>query len=140
MSDLDSVVISKKADGSWQAQHVPSGKFAFGLTAMEAQEEMRLALGVKEDGTFDEPTTHHQFEGIGQEIAKFLEGEVSEALASHAGFARLDDYQEGVAHVRLGGGCKGCPSSVLTLVHGVKKQLQQKFGEEVVSEVVPSHG
>ena len=140
MSDLDSVVISKKADGSWQAQHVPSGKFAFGLTAMEAQEEMRGLLGVKEDGSFDEPMTHSDFQGIGRDIAQFLEGEVSETLASHAGFARLDAYEDGVAHVRLGGGCKGCPSSVLTLVHGVKKQLQLKFGAETVKEVVPSHG
>jgi hypothetical protein len=41
MSDLQSVVISKKADGSWQAVHVPSGKTSHGLSKEEAEDEMR---------------------------------------------------------------------------------------------------
>ncbi len=140
MSDLNSVVISKKLDGSWQAHHVPSGKYAFGVTPGEAQDEMRRLLGVNLDGSFSEPNTHERFEGIAREVAIFLEGTVSQALASHAGFSRLEAFEAGVAHVRLGGGCQGCPSSVLTLVHGVKRQLQEKFGEDAVRDVVPSHG
>ena len=41
MSGLQSVVISTKADGSWQAVHVPSGKVAHGLTKDEAEDGMR---------------------------------------------------------------------------------------------------
>jgi Fe/S biogenesis protein NfuA len=58
-------------------------------------------------------------------------------LALHSGFARLEAYESGVAHIRLGGGCQGCPSSTLTLIQGVQTQLQEQFGEETVSDVVP---
>ena len=137
MSDLNSVVISKKADGSWQAVHVPSGKVTHGITAEEAQDAMRDLLGMDDSGDFDEPLTSERFEGSAKDIALYLEGEVSEMLALHSGFARLEAYESSVAHIRLGGGCKGCPSSTMTLLNGVKNQLQDKFGEENVAEVIP---
>jgi Fe-S cluster biogenesis protein NfuA len=137
MNDLNSVVTSKKADGSWQAVHVPSGKVTHGISADEAQDAMRDLLGMDEQGTFDEPLTSARFAGDAHEIALYLEGEVSDMLALHSGFARLEAFDSGVAHIRLGGGCKGCPSSTMTLLNGVKSQLQDKFGEEVVAEIIP---
>jgi len=137
MSDLQSVVISKKADGSWQAVHVPSGKLAHGLTKEEAEDQMRTQLGIDNSGVFQEPITSDRFSGVAQDIAVFLEGPVSEMLALHSGFARLDAYENGMVHINMGGGCKGCPSSTMTLIHGVLTQLQEKFGEEAVTEVVP---
>lgn len=137
MSDLQSVVISKKVDGSWQAVHVPSGKVAHGLTKEEVEEEMRSLLGVDEKGQFDEPLTSDQFSGVAKDIAVFLEGPISEMLAMHSGFARLDSYENALAYVRLGGGCQGCPSSTLTLLNGVQQQLIEKFGEETIADVVP---
>lgn len=137
MSDLQSVVISKKVDGSWQAVHVPSGKVAHGLTKEEAESAMRELLGMTETGEFEEARTSDQFAGIGREIALFLEGPVSEMLALHSGFARLDAYDSGIAHIRLGGGCQGCPSSRMTLLNGVQQQLLERFGEEHIQEVIP---
>jgi Fe/S biogenesis protein NfuA len=137
MSDLQSVVISKKVDGSFQAVHVPSGKVAHGLTKEEAEEEMRTLLGMTDEGSFAEPLTSDTFSGDAKEIALFLEGPVSEMLALHSGFARLDAYESATAHIRLGGGCQGCPSSTLTLLNGVQQMLQEKFGEEKVMDVVP---
>ena len=137
MSQLQSVVISQKADGSWQALHVPSGKIAHGLSKDEAEEDMRELLGVDEGGQFDEPLTSESFSGDGLAIAKFLEGPISEMLAAHSGFARLEAYENSIAHVRLGGGCQGCPASTMTLVQGVLVQLQDEFGEEVVADIVP---
>lgn len=137
MSDLQSVVISKKLDGSWQAVHVPSGKVAHGLSKEEAETAMRELLGMSETGQFEEPLTSVQFSGTGREIAEFLEGPVSQMLSFHSGFARLDAYDSGIAHVRLGGGCQGCPSSRITLLNGVQQQLQERFGEEIVQEVIP---
>ena len=136
-ADLASVVISKKADGSWQAVHVPSGRTTHGLTAEEARVAMQDQLGLDDEGEFDEPKTSDRFEGEVQQVALYLEGAVSEMLALHSGFARLEAYDGGVAHVRLGGGCKGCPSSTLTLLHGVKQQMQDEFGEDVIADVVP---
>jgi len=137
MSDLNSVVISKKADGSWQAHHVPSGKYSFGETAEEAQENMRELLGLNEQGEFEEPLTSDQFSGDAKDIATFLEGPVSEMLKMHSGYARLEAYENATAHIRLGGGCEGCPSSTITLLNGVLSQLQDEFGEEKIQEIIP---
>ena len=137
MSDLQSVVISRKADGSWQAVHVPSGKVAHGLTKEEAEEAMRGELGLNDEGQFEEPLTSDRFSGMAQDIAVFLEGPVSEMLKFHSGFARLEAYESSMAHIRLGGGCQGCPSSTMTLVNGVQQMLQERFGEEAVTDVVP---
>jgi Fe-S cluster biogenesis protein NfuA len=137
MSDLQSVVISQKADGSWQAMHVPSGKVAHGLSKAEAEDDMRALLGMDDGGDFQEPRTSDRFSGQAREVAEFLEGPVSDMLALHSGFARLEALESGIAHIKLGGGCQGCPSSTMTLIHGVQTQLQEKFGEEVVTDVVP---
>jgi Fe-S cluster biogenesis protein NfuA len=137
MSDLQSVVISKKVDGSWQAVHVPSGKVSHGLTKEEAEDEMRGLLGVNESGQFEEPLTSDRFSGVAKDIAVFLEGPISEMLAMHSGFARLESYENALAFIRLGGGCQGCPSSTLTLLNGVQQQLIEKFGEETIADVVP---
>jgi Fe-S cluster biogenesis protein NfuA len=139
LSDLNSVVISKKPDGSWQAHHVPSGRYAFGETAEEAQDEMRKLLGVNDAGSFDEPLTSDRFDGLAKEIAHFLEGQISEMLRFHSGFARLEAYESGMVHVRLGGGCQGCPSSLFTLANSVRTQLQERFGEEAIQDIVPVH-
>jgi len=80
MNDLNSVVISQKADGSWQALHVPSGKTTHGLTKDEAEEAMRASIGINNDGQFEEPLTSSQYEGLAQEIAEYLEGPVSDML------------------------------------------------------------
>lgn len=138
MNDLQSVVISQKKDGSWQAQHVPSGKIAHGLTKDEAEREMRALIGMGESGEFEEPITSDRFTGLAKEIAEFLEGPVSEMLAGHDGFARLEAYQNAVAQVRLGGGCEGCPASTMTLIQGVLQQMQAEFGEENIVDVMPT--
>lgn len=137
MKPLQSVVISQRGDGTWQAVHIPSGKTASGPSREGAEEAMRQALGMDETGDFSEPTTQARFEGIAQEIAAFLEGEVSAMLAAHSGFARLEGYSQGVAEIRLGGGCSGCPSSQMTLLHGVRNQLIDRFGEEHIVDVLP---
>jgi Fe-S cluster biogenesis protein NfuA len=58
-------------------------------------------------------------------------------LSYHSGFARLEAYESAVAHIRLGGGCQGCPSSTITLINGVQQQLIEKFGDENILDIVP---
>ena len=137
MSDLNSVVVAQKPDESWEAKHIHSGKVTFGLSRDEALDEMRKLLGMDESGDFDEPLTSDRFEGVGKDIALFLEGEISDMLKGHSGFARLEAFEQGIVHVRLGGGCEGCPSSTFTLVQGVKEQLQDRFGEDSITDITP---
>ena len=138
-SNMNSVVVSKTSEGTWQAHHLPSGRLFDGPTPEAAQAKMREDIGMTDAGSFAEPLTSHSFaDGLTKEIAVFLEGPISEMLAMHSGYARLEAFESTVAHIRLGGGCKGCPSSTLTLVNGVLGQLQEKFGAEAISEVIPA--
>ncbi len=135
--ELQGVTFSQKPDGSWQAKHEASGRIAHGLDEQETRDAIQKLLGMDEQGEFKEPLTNDLFEGKAREIALYLEGPISDMLSLHSGFARLDSYQEGFASIRLGGGCQGCPSSRITLMNGVFKELQEKFGEDVVREVQP---
>lgn len=135
--NLEAVTFSQKVDGSWQALHEPSGKVSHGLSEAEARETMRQALGMDADGGFSEPLSSDMFDGLAKDIALYLEGPVSQMLAFHSGFARLEAYADGIATVRLGGGCQGCPSSRLTLMNGVFKDLQEKFGDDAITDVQP---
>ncbi len=137
VSSLPSVTLLQSDDGGWLALHEPSGRGVRGDTAEEAEVAMRELLGVDDEGSFAEPSTAGRFEGTAREIAEYLEGKVSEMLALHSGYARLEAYQDSVATIRLGGGCQGCPSSRLTLMNGVKRELQDTFGEEQVMDVYP---
>lgn len=132
-----SVEYKEKPDGSWAAIHTPSGRVVHGLTRDEAQQAMQEQLGMSDQGEFLEPSTVDRFDGVARQIAEYLEGPVSKMLEMHTGFARLEAYQESVAHIRLGGGCQGCPSSLMTLSSGVKADLQHHFGEEVIMDVLP---
>ncbi len=136
---IPAVSVSQTAEGKWRALHEPSGRLTEGSTSDEALEAMQILLGFADEsnGESGEPTTADRFEGTAQEIALYLEGPISSMLALHAGYARLEAYQDGIATVRLGGGCEGCPSSRLTLMNGVKRDLQDTFGETVVMDVFP---
>ena len=131
--ELNGVEVRKKVDQSFEALHVASGRVAHGLTQEEALAAMKdlLALGDEQE------LTSQQFSGLGKEIAEFVEGPVSDMLALHSGFARLVAYHDGMAHIKLGGGCQGCPSSTLTLLGYVRQALQEEFGEEKLIDVVP---
>jgi Fe-S cluster biogenesis protein NfuA len=127
----------EKHEGLWESCHEASGKLTQGASLVEAEAAMRQLLGLTDDGQFDEPLTSDMFEGLAYDIACYLEGPVSDMLAFHSGFARLEAYHDGLVMVRLGGGCQGCPSSRMTLLHGVLRQLQEQFGEDAVMDVQP---
>ena len=137
LSSLAAVVLEQSADGTWVAVHGPSGRSVSGVSPEAADQAMRELIGMEESGDFAEPSTADRFEGIGREIAEYLEGSVSDMLKLHSGFARLEAYHDGIATIRLGGGCQGCPSSRLTLMQGVRRDLQDKFGEDVIMDVYP---
>ena len=134
-NNLSSIVVSKGLDGVWEALHVPSGKKATAQSPTEAHDAMKSILGMTQSGDFVEPLTSDRFEGLAKAIALFVEGPVSKSLSFHAGWARLLTFNDGKAIVRMGGGCRGCPSSSATLFNVIKSQLQGRFGDDVVLAV-----
>jgi Fe/S biogenesis protein NfuA len=49
-----------------------------------------------------------------------LETQINPAIASHGGRADLVAVEEGVAYLRLSGGCQGCGMAAVTLGQGIE--------------------
>ena len=49
------------------------------------------------------------------------------------------DSEQGIAHVRMGGACGGCPSSTMTLKRGIE-QIIKRYVPEVVSVEAVAEG
>jgi len=57
---------------------------------------------------------------------KILEEEVSPALASHGGGAKILKIEEGKVHIELQGGCRGCMGARMTMKNGIERLLKEK--------------
>jgi Fe-S cluster biogenesis protein NfuA len=66
-----------------------------------------------------------------QEINSFIDAEIRPRLQMDGGDIEFVDFENGIVKVRLQGACVGCPSSALTLYHGVEKSLKQKFPDDI---------
>jgi Fe-S cluster biogenesis protein NfuA len=70
------------------------------------------------------------------EIKRAIEERVRPMLAFHQGSIDFVSFENGVVRVRLGGACRGCPLSQLTLKSGVETLLKEQFlGVERVEAV-----
>ena len=47
----------------------------------------------------------------------------------------VDVKDDGVVQIRFHGACHGCPSSTMTLQHGIERNLREKVPE--VTQVIP---
>ena len=47
----------------------------------------------------------------------------------------VDVLSDGTVHIRFHGACHGCPSSTMTLQHGIERNLREKVPE--VTSVIP---
>ena len=59
-------------------------------------------------------------------------------IASHRGSVEVVDFDEhdGVLLVRLGGTCKGCAASTITLKHGIEQRMKVAVPEVKLVEAV----
>jgi Fe-S cluster biogenesis protein NfuA len=70
--------------------------------------------------------------------------DVRPSLGSHGGDVELLGVEDGVAHLRLGGTCNGCPSSTLTLRNAIEEAVMKAAPEiarieaEGVAEPAPA--
>jgi len=66
---------------------------------------------------------------VAQAVIRILEEEINPAIASHGGVAQLVAVDEGVAYLRLGGGCQGCGMAAVTLGQGIKVAILEGVSE-----------
>jgi len=74
-------------------------------------------------------------------IQKFIDDDINPALELHGGYITIDRYDDDHKHlyVKLGGGCQGCASSVITLQLQIRNFLMEEFPELREIEDVTDH-
>ena len=75
-------------------------------------------------------------------VANVLEEAVNPSIASHGGRADLLalDAEQGIAYLRLSGGCQGCAMSQMTLKQGIETTLLEEVPELTRVIDVTDHG
>lgn len=76
-------------------------------------------------------------EALKQRVADILTREIGPALAMDGTRIEVLDVTDGVARLRLGGVCGSCPSSIMTVVHGIESELRKHVPEIHYIEAVP---
>jgi len=69
-----------------------------------------------------------------QRVLTVLEEQINPAIASHGGRADLVAVEDGIAYLRLSGGCQGCGLASVTLSQGIEVAILAAIPE--ITEVV----
>ena len=64
-----------------------------------------------------------------QKVMEVLDRHVNPSIAMHGGRAELAGMKEGVAYLRLAGGCQGCSMAAVTLRQGIERSLRELVPE-----------
>jgi len=70
-------------------------------------------------------------------VRRILTDELGPALGLDGSTIEVLGVQEGVARVRLGGICSGCPNTLMTVIHGLESELRRRVPGIKCLEVLP---
>jgi Fe-S cluster biogenesis protein NfuA len=70
-------------------------------------------------------------------VAHALKAHVAPALELDAAGIEVVEVRDGIATVRLGGACAGCPATIMTLIAGLEQELRKHVPEVEFLEAVP---
>ncbi len=85
--------------------------------------------------TGDRPAVREEDEEIVAQIIELIDTRVRPAVAQDGGDIVFHGFDEGVVYLQMQGACAGCPSSTMTLKHGIENLLRHFLPE--VTEVRP---
>jgi Fe/S biogenesis protein NfuA len=66
---------------------------------------------------------------VAQAVLTVLDEQINPAIAAHGGQADLVAVEEGVAYVRMSGGCQGCGLAAVTLTQGIEVAILDAIPE-----------
>jgi len=69
-------------------------------------------------------------------VARVLAEEVAPSLQMDGGAIELLEVCDGIARVRLHGGCSGCPSTIMAVILGLDQELCRRVPEVRYVEAV----
>lgn len=58
-------------------------------------------------------------------VQNIIDTQINPGVASHGGYVELLDVKDGIAYVRLGGGCQGCGLADVTLKQGIEAMIKE---------------
>jgi Fe/S biogenesis protein NfuA len=64
-------------------------------------------------------------------VETVMEEEVSPALASHGGGAKIVTVKDARVYVELQGGCRGCMGARMTMKNGIERLLKERVPDVV---------
>lgn len=70
-------------------------------------------------------------------VETILAEEIAPALSLDGTAIEVLDVTDGVARVRIGGACTGCPSTVMMIIMGLEQELRRRVPEIEYLEAVP---
>jgi Fe-S cluster biogenesis protein NfuA len=69
-------------------------------------------------------------------VARALAEEIGPALAMNGTAIEVLDVSDGIARLRLGGVCGGCPTSIMAAIMGIEQELRRHVPEIEFVEAV----
>jgi Fe/S biogenesis protein NfuA len=66
---------------------------------------------------------------VEERVAQVIDRRINPAIAQHGGRATLERVEDGIAFVRLGGGCQGCGMATVTLDQGIESAILESVPE-----------
>ncbi|MEO0392576.1 MAG: NifU family protein [Pseudomonadota bacterium] len=127
----DFVSVSKADEADWfQLKPLVLGAIMEHFTS--GQPVMLTEAKTNDAGAAD--TVHDDDEVSGQ-IRELIETRVRPAVAQDGGDIVFERFEDGVVYLHMRGACAGCPSSTMTLKHGIENMLRHYIPE--VEEVQP---
>jgi Fe/S biogenesis protein NfuA len=71
------------------------------------------------------PASKEWDDPIAVEIQKVIDRNINPSIASHGGWVELLDVKGETAYIEMGGGCKGCAMSYMTLKSGIETAIKE---------------
>jgi len=71
------------------------------------------------------PRTKVWDEPVSDEVQTIIDQQLNPGLANHNGWVKLLEVKEDTAYVEMGGGCRGCMHSYMTLKTTIEKLIKE---------------
>jgi Fe/S biogenesis protein NfuA len=119
LDDLPVVVCGGSADDLRGA--VVDRVMARGQLVLDTAERPSPAVGVRAPGDLRGDIT--------ERVQQVVSEHINPAIAAHGGRAEVASVTDGVAYLRLGGGCQGCGIAQVTLRQGIESAIKEAVPE-----------
>jgi len=117
----DFISVSKADDKDWEV--LKPQILSAVMEHFTAERAVIDADGDSGGGTGDDD------DGVVAQIKELLETRVRPAVAQDGGDIIFHRFEDGVVYLTMQGACAGCPSSTMTLQHGIENMLRHYIPE-----------